>query len=566
MQKQLKFCVFLFILFSFFEKSIAQDCGVPSAFKTLKGNNISADIQNNGTLFRDTLEPGFRISSQPNPNVATIFAEGIWLGGIDENGDLRVAAGEYPSSIKYDFAAGPIIFDNGEMTFECENYDQLWEVFDYEIQQHIADFTDDGNISYAIPNIFGYPGKNNLFFEIYHGFSLPNTSHGLAPFFDNDNDGNYNPTAGDYPLPESVHPNSIPAHLIWGIFNDAGVEHTHSDGLALNAEIHQTVWSFNCADNELLNNTVFTSHKIINKNSSPIDSMFIGSWSDMDIGCRTDDYLGSIPEMNTYYWYNEDPIDGTTGPDCIGYIHTFGENPPVQAATILDQEMDNFIYYANNSLGQSPLITPDAPSEFYTYLTGWFPYLLTPLTYGGNGMGGTQLTNFAFPDHPSDISGWSMTQAYLPYYDKRSLANVKVGTFHPNQLITITKGYTFYQDENLDHLSTVDLVYDNTPILQQMFDDNFESVCTFLVPTKNVLEDSVIEIFPNPATNILNIKMENPALTNCSIFDIYGKKVLEKTGVNQREIQLSTSTFSQGIYFLKIEMGGKEMVKKFIKM
>jgi hypothetical protein len=41
---------------------------------------------------------------------------------------------------------------------------------------------------------------------------------------------------------------------------------------------------------------------------------------------------------------------------------------------------------------------------------------------------------------------------------------------------------------------------------------------------------------------------------------------LEKMEVNQSEIQLSTSSFSQGVYFLRIEMEGKELVKKFIKM
>jgi hypothetical protein len=328
------------------------------------------------------------------------------MGGFDNNDDLRLAAGRYTTGTSNDFAAGPILDDNGQMSFDCENFDQLWEVFDYEIQQHIADFAEDGIINNVIPNIFGYPGNNNLFFENFHGFSLPYSSHGLAPFFDNDNDGNYNPSAGDYPLPESVHPNAIPSHLIWGIFNDAGVNHTQTGAAALNAEIHQTIWSFNCADNVILNNTVFTSHKIINRDSSPLDSMFIGNWSDMDIGCYTDDYLGSIPEMNTYYWYNEDPIDGTTGSNCSGNYPTFGDNPPVQAVTILNQEIDNFIYYANNSLGITYLISPQTPLDYYTYMTGWFPYTAEPLTYGGSGIGVTQLAKVELPDQTNDASVW----------------------------------------------------------------------------------------------------------------------------------------------------------------
>ena len=79
------------------------------------------------------------------------------------------------------------------------------------------------------------------------------------------------------------------------------------------------------------------------------------------------------------------------------------------------------------------------------------------------------------------------------------------------------------------------------------------------------LEKNSIQIFPNPTTDILNVKMENPATSHITIFDIYGKKVLEKMETRQSEVQLSTSQFPQGVYFIKIEMEGKGFVKKFIK-
>ena len=460
----------ILFLFSFGKKNIAQDCGVPQAFKTLEGNNISAEVQIDGTLFRDKSNPGFRINNLSDSLIATIFVEGLWIGGFDNNGELRLAAGEYNSDFNYDYAAGPIILNNGQMTFDCENFDQLWEVFDYEVQQHIADFADNGIINNAIPNIFGYPGHQNLFFEIFNGFNLPYNSHGLAPFFDNNNDGIYNPAAGDYPLPESVHPEAIPSHLIWGIFNDAGTNHTRSGGEPINAEIHQTVWAFNCENNDILNNSIFASHKIINKGSSPIDSMFVGFWTDMELGCYTDDHLGCIPEMNTYYFYNKDSIDGHLGPECLNDSPTFGDNPPVQAVTFLNQEMDNFIYFGNNIGGVGPIHPPWTPNGYYSYLTGWFSSSGgQPLTYGSDGFGGSQIAKFAFPDHPNDTLGWSMSQVNLPYSDRKSVANIKIGTLQPDESISITKAYAFYQDENLDHLSTVDLVYDNTPALQQMF-------------------------------------------------------------------------------------------------
>lgn len=816
MKNQLKF-LFIFILFiSFGKSSLAQDCSLPQTIKTLQGNNISADILIDGSLFWNRLDAGLSQNNQQYPFPSTIFNAGLWLGGYDSNGDLRIAAASYPTSTRNDYAAGPIIDDNGQMTFDCDNYDQLWEVYGFEIEQHISDFEDNGVIDNPIQNIYSYPALLNPFFESIHGFSLNNTIHGLAPFFDNNNDNVYNPDDGDYPLPESVHNNTIPSHLIWGIYNDAGAQHLHSYGMPLNIEIHQTVWSFNCNNDENLNNSIFTSHKIINKDSSPLDSLYVGFWTDMDVGCYTDDMFGCIPDLNTYYFYNEDPVDGFNGSDCYNDIPTFGDNPPVQAVTILNHEMDNFIYYANYALGIGVINPPYTPTEFYSYLSGWFPNMGgVPLTYGGDGYGGSQATKFAFPSHPNDPQGWSMASTNLPYSDRRSLANVYLNALQPNESKTLDMVYTLYQDENLDHFETVDLVYDNTPLIQQMYDEQFENSCnntftcdndcvwtgdanqdsvvnicdilqigvgfntqglerirpltwfpydgqnwnntiqgidlkhtdcngnatidaldfelvdyyfgnsyktdslvdvysygseitidpsvnldtlspgdpglikiklnqeedlfgiaftveynpellaienntasllwlntamedtylfqksqpqegeyhyaivktdgensttdngTFLnlgvevldsdyeliqtvIRIKNIkailndgttldyganeylisivnpdgngvvlenenLENNNIQIFPNPTSDILNIKMENPALANFSIFDIYGKKVFEKNGVNQSEIQLSTSNFSQGVYFLKIEMEGKEFVKKFIK-
>ena len=80
------------------------------------------------------------------------------------------------------------------------------------------------------------------------------------------------------------------------------------------------------------------------------------------------------------------------------------------------------------------------------------------------------------------------------------------------------------------------------------------------------LDHHNIEIFPNPTSDILNIKLEKIASSKLAIFDALGNRVLEKNNLAEKEFQLSTANFSEGIYFLKIEIEGKIMIKKFIKM
>ncbi len=812
------FVVFLLLFLG--KNTFAQDCQLPESFGVMNGNNIRASIPMNGNLFWTINEdPQFQVVTPPAvgaiPN--SIFTTGLWLAGKNANNDLKIAIAGYQNINNYDYFSGPINNVNGQLSFQCDSYDRIWEVFGYEISQHIADFNDNGIINLPIGNIYAYPAHQNPHFENIHGFALPNTTAGLAPFFDKNNDGIYDPNDGDFPLPENVAEEKIPQHIIWGIFNDGGGLHTQSQGNPLNVEVQLTAYSFYCTDDELLNNTIFTSHKVINRGNEILDSMIFTKWVDFDLGCYTDDLMGCIPSLNTFYVYNEDANDGgPDGTDCdfngIGY----GSNPPVQAVTILNKEMSSFNLALNAGFG-GPLPSSSSISveEYHNYMQGkWEDG--TPLTQGGTGYGGTQPTSYIFPDNPNDPNGWSMTTTNSIYSDRRCIANVEIeNPLTPNDFIKVDMAYTFYRDENLNHIEAVNMIYDQTPILQQLYDNNFEdcmidacvddcvwtgdanrdsivsnfdilqiglafnesgqarntplvfqpfpgqswgedfngidikhadcnssgsivatdfdwvetyygksyklsnvideypignelSITTLgnnpmddmqagiigrakielnqaediyglaftlefdpeylkvildqqfspwgtqitnsfsflhtnddegelnyayvktnqqnsttlmdeladirfsaistdfeLVQTylriKNVrailnngdildygakdflvnisnpdgmgqvllnenLEEANIQIFPNPTTDILNIKMENPALANIAIFDIYGKNVLEKTEVNQNEIQLSTSNFSSGIYFLKIEMDGKELVKKFIKM
>ncbi|MFK7775641.1 MAG: T9SS type A sorting domain-containing protein, partial [Saprospiraceae bacterium] len=332
----------------------------------------------------------------------------------------------------------------------------------------------------------------------------------------------------------------------------------------LRVEIQLTAWAFSCTDNMILNNSVFTSHKIINRAQDFLDSTYVGMFLDFDLGCYTDDYVGCIPNLNTFYAYNSDPIDGDQVGGCPN-IPFYDDNPPVQAVTYLNKTMSSFTTAKPAGV---PNTSSNFPASYFNLISGSWDNG-QPLTQGGNGSnsgGQAQPISFIFPDNPNDANGWSMTTESIPDGDFKAISSVYIDEMLSGAVETIDMAYTFYRDETLNHLETVDLVYQFTPQLQQMYDSKFEMACDDLYLPNENLEEANFQIFPNPTSDILNIKIENPSQANFSIFDIYGKKVLEKIGMNQSEIQLSTSILSQGVYFLKIEMDGKELVKKFIKM
>lgn len=75
--------------------------------------------------------------------------------------------------------------------------------------------------------------------------------------------------------------------------------------------------------------------------------------------------------------------------------------------------------------------------------------------------------------------------------------------------------------------------------------------------------DKQITIYPNPVKNKLNISTSNDIVINkISVYDILGKKVIEKTG-NQRQINLSG--LAKGLLLVKIETNDGMVVKKIIK-
>jgi hypothetical protein len=93
------------------------------------------------------------------------------------------------------------------------------------------------------------------------------------------------------------------------------------------------------------------------------------------------------------------------------------------------------------------------------------------------------------------------------------------------------------------------------------------NICTTAscVPTgvQNLTEqvDNSISLFPNPATNLLNIQTDK-TIDGIVVMDITGRKVLEQNGnISQINIQ----SLQQGMYQLIINSDGRSTSHKFIK-
>ena len=619
--KNIIFCSTAFLLLAFTgpdkpkkthsEKALEfkMNCAQATAQTDLDINNVRARFLvggdfgwdgSNGRYIIPKVEPG------EGPEVSSLFAGAIWLGGVDPAGNLKVAAQQYgTASGQSDYWPGPLT-EIGQTDAEtCTNWDRFFTVTGAEIDLHLMQFQQaqaDG-IDYdddLIPQgVKEWPAIGNIFFFDQVGFQLPTATQGLAPFWDEDQDGLYTPQAGDYPIIEIRGCNApqYPDEMKFWIFNDAGNIHTESNGDAIQMEIQAQ--SFAYATDDALNDMTFSRYKLINRAVESIDSTFFGIWIDPDLGCGDDDYIGCDTTRNMMYVYNSDAVDGSNGTSCSGGVNTYGDKIPYLGVDYLRGPLAPKVFDANGELvnprvGQlpdtiveigmtsfmyfnGPIFTtnsaqtdPTTPLEYYNYLSGtWRDG--SPLTIGGSGIGGTVQTKFALFDEPNNENGWSMCTANLPEQDRRTVQGSGPFRLDPGQVNELIIGIPWVPDV-VYPCPDMSRLFQADDLAQDLFDNCFEqlnSVSTSAIKNEKLNQ---IEVFPNPAmvssnaagvVNITNLPTESVVtiytLAGSLVrqFELENGSQLSQDATLQWDLRSAGGTaVSSGLYFIHVQSEG----------
>lgn len=538
----------------------AQPCGNPQAQVDLFANNIQARILNGGDLFTDFCKSQFI----PNPgspgtiSPGTIFAAGILLGGIDPAGNLRYAGSIYRDADRHDFSAGPLYADGTTNSFNCSDWDRFFVVR----AERIEAFRDDlpmtaSEAIAAYPEIMGWPGKDNPFFTDVNGFDMFNAPGPTAPFFDADADGIYNPLLGDYPVVSLrfIEP-FVPSEIIWCVFNDNGGANSYSLGVPLKVEIHLTAWAFDCPGDPVLDNTVFTSHRFIYRGNETLDSVYLGVWADIDLGCDLDDNFGCNPDLATMYAYNETANDMQNCP----VVKPFPGTPPAQTITFLNYPLSKYIVQQRSPNVFPQLGLPVVDREGYYNLSGtWRDGIL--LTQGGNGYGGTTPVNHLFPDDPADVSGWSMCTANLTTHNRTCMGSTYIGTLPPGQVTEMNMAWAVHPNPSLP--CGLGSTLSEVAAIRSHYEGGFEGICASVKAPE--LPGSSITVFPNPTANATVIQYGNLQPLSMRMFDTNGRLVwAQNSGFGKSETVLETNTLGAGIYALQVRTNQGMVVKKLV--
>lgn len=517
-------------------------------------NNVRARLTTGGDVWWDGTNGRYVVPKPPPgvPEVSSIFAGAVWLGGRDPGGGLKVAAQDYGrSGGNFDYYPGPLTDDGTTSRDTCARWDRFFVVSGESIRQvraayQIALENNDLPLDPAdIPeDVLGWPSTGNPFFFEQNGFDLPETSQGLAGFWDEDLDGFYDPTLGDYPIIEirgCGETPQFPEEMVFWIYNDAGNVHRQS-GTPLQIQMEVQVQAFAYTTSDDINSMTFQRYKLINRAQEDILDTYFAMWVDPDLGCFTDDYVGCDTVRSLAYVYNEDELDGATGCQCAGGVNTYCDEIPILGvdyfrgprAPIFDANgvqigeeelgMSSFIYINNGGVGGPPPPTtdPSTAEEYYLYLQGrWRDgSLLTDVGDGYDETTGSP-TRYAFSSPPNDPAGWSMAQEELPFGDRRTIQASGPFTLQPGAVNELIIGVVWVPDQTYPAPS-IQRLQQADDLAQSLFDNCFDICDGPDAPNVDVVEldREVVLLLSNPrSSNNFNEAYQEPGLGIPTGFD-----------------------------------------------
>ena len=274
-----------------------------------------------------------------------------------------------------------------------------------------------------------------------------------APFYDNDGDGQYDPSVDEPGLANADQ-------VIWFAINDLDQGSTTNlyGSLPIGLEAQVTLWGY--ARTDALGDVIFKKFKVIYKGTAEaaddavIEDMYFAQWSDPDLGDYGDDFAGADVGLSLGYVYNsidDDPgyVPFGLAPPAVGYDFLQGPIVPVyqldaegniavddDGNQLLDESsvaifneglrsgyknlpMTAFVYFAAGSAISDPELGEYVGTQqWYNLLRGFQPQddVANPVPYTN------PLTNadtkFTLDGDPARATGWN-DGVPLPAGDRR---------------------------------------------------------------------------------------------------------------------------------------------------
>ncbi|HRO41317.1 MAG TPA: hypothetical protein PL009_00690 [Flavipsychrobacter sp.] len=514
-------------------------CDPATATIEMDINNVRARMMTGGDMWWNQGLGNAAYEVPKNSRRNALFAGSVWVGGFTADKQLKVCAQTYRNEGN-DYWPGPLHKNaGGQISIEravCSDWDRFWKV-DRATINRFRELVRNNNIAGTrnaeFQSIWEWPAKGNGISGVMNGndYSRSKGTSGLplnmeddhpsgyAPFVNNPLDAQnnpdiYEPERGDFPGDPTIG-DLLGDQYIWWVFNDLGNTKGQTKTESIGMEVQTGAFAF--ASKDFMNDATFYNYRLINHSTSNLDSTFMATWTDADLGYAFDDYIGCDTVRGLGILYNGDGFDGAgeansygadipmIGVDFFRGPHRYYMEGGVQKDSVL--KMTAFTYFNN---GADPRIgDPTNGVQVYNYMTGTsrngqnfnndFQGAGVPSTALGAGPD----TRFVFFGDPDGSNGnlWSECVCQNPAFDRRFIHSAGPFTLFPGNVNDITIGAVWVSATGGCPNTSFKKIRLADDQAQALFDNNFKTIQGPEAPVlvKRELDNQIIFYLYNPA-------------------------------------------------------------------
>jgi len=393
-----------------------------------------------------------------------------------------------------------------------------------------------------------------------------------APYTDVNGDGKYDPLV-DVPGQPGAD------QTLWYVANDVDAATTaaFTGSAPLGLEMQRTIWGYKRTMGALTT-TIFHRTRLINKSGLRVDSMFIGQWSDPDIGDAGDDAVGYDMRRGLAYAYNaksNDAMYENTAPAC-GFLVLEG---PVVPSTPADSAFrdgrwiagarnlnaSTFIPFLSTIFAYSaPIVGTGGDVQWYRALNGFSPR---------NGMPFIDPTTntpirFLFTGDPVADTGSIQHYGIITPVDDQMFESFGPFTLEAGgtqEIVVAQVGAV-----GSDRLSSITALRSAVDKLREGYIDIINSTTRPEVspPPAVPRAFALYQNYPNPFNPETSIRYDIPVRSRVTleIYSVLGQRVAalvndtEEAGTH--EVRFNAAGLASGVYFYRLQAGAYVRAKK----
>lgn len=536
---------------------------------TLSLNYFEGTMDANGNLFsqfcggHSRLPKGIQVPNNQRHLYTFLYGAHFVFAGHKGSG-LNVAYKEF----HYFSTISPGPYSN-QSNGNPANWNKTWKLNRHEVENHIQNYNQSG---YVIPqNIASWPA---------HGDTSLGMSYQLAPFFDKNQNGQYEPQMGDFPcMPGSQAIFSVSSDGPMDSYSVSGPSPFIPSTSELGIEIQNYLYSFSPGYfNGQLDSVVFLRMTVINRSNEPITDFMAGLWHQSLIGDPNSQFMEYDIQRNMQMHYNGPKDTNYFTPNTFAGAIMMVKGPEAPPNNGIDDNLNGQVDEANEDQRFGHAMRyfqtgytsePVFDIDYYHYMTGkWRDSTLWQ--YGGTGYyGGTNppyMAKHFFPGntHPQwGVPWYDDTLNAFPGY-RRGFLSVGPMDLQPNERKTFHLAFFFTWPQSGNNKAGLNQLRNTSDAIRSWWDNEgqYMNCATVLSDEEIVVQEALI--FPNPANEIVQVQLPLTIHSiDWEIIDLLGRKVLEgKSLLSNFTIDLSG--LSSGTYLVQMLSGESRFRNRLI--